>query len=527
MSVTAVVVLVIGLAITAGLSALAYDLNSRNEQRLLNLETKQAATVLQVVVPTIQTPLAAAAQSAAASNGNPTDFKNYMSAYIGQAGPFIASSLWRISGSTATVVARAGADPLLAANPGDANRILTGAKTGALIVTPPLAPTSKTPRLGYVFVTARGATTYAAYAESPLPPGLRAPPQPKGSAFVDLRKFALYIGAQPQRDMLLEANIDPASLPIRGRIATATVPFGASALTLVASSNGKLGGALSGHLWWILAIAGVILSLAAAFTAERLVRRRRAAEGLADEVEHLLGEQRNIAETLQRALLPQRIPQMPGVDVGMRYVPGEHGVEIGGDWYDLIPLDDRRFFFVVGDVSGRGVTAGSVMASLHFAIRGFVSEGHDPARVLTTAAGLLNVSRDHHFATVLCGVADIEDRSVTFANAGHLPPLLVGNGTREFVHTEVGPPIGVGTQPVYRPVTVTVPPGGLFLAYTDGLVERRGESLDVGLDRLATVVSHGGSNGRSLEDLLDHVASELAEEGQVDDTAILGVKWQS
>lgn len=521
------VVLLLGLAITAGLSVLAYDLNSHNEQRLLNLETKQVATVLQVVVPTIQTPLAAAAQSAAASNGDATDFQTYMSAYLGKAGPFVAASLWRITSNSAKVVARGGAASFLAADPAAADRFLAAAKTGALTVTAPLEPASKTPRLGYAFVAVRGPVRFAAYAESPLPPGLRAPPQPKGSAFSDLRKFALYLGAQPQRDMLLEANVDPASLPIRGRTATTTVPFGASALTLVASSNGRLSGALSGHLWWILAIAGAILSVGSAYVAERLVRRRQAAEGLADEVEQLLGEQRNIAETLQRALLPQRIPQMPGVDVGMRYVPGEHGVEIGGDWYDLIPLDDRRFFFVVGDVSGRGVTAGSVMASLHFAIRGFVSEGHDPARVLTTAAGLLNVSRDHHFATVLCGVADIEQRSVTFANAGHLPPLLVGNGTREFVHTEVGPPIGVGTQPVYRPVTVTVPPGGLFLAYTDGLVERRGESLDVGLDRLATVVSSGGSDRRGIEELLDHVAAELAEEGQVDDTAILGVKWQS
>ena len=76
---------------------------------------------------------------------------------------------------------------------------------------------------------------------------------------------------------------------------------------------------------------------------------------------------------MQRALLPQELPDVPGVEVGVRYIPGFVGVQIGGDWYDVIRLDERRFFFVVGDVSGRGVAAGSVMAALHFAIRGFVS----------------------------------------------------------------------------------------------------------------------------------------------------------
>ncbi|HJQ43235.1 MAG TPA: PP2C family protein-serine/threonine phosphatase [Jatrophihabitantaceae bacterium] len=525
LSATSLVVLLVGLAITAGLSWLANELNERNEQRLLNLETKQVATVLQVFLPTIQTPLAASAQAAAASSGSANDFKTYITPYIGKTGVFASASLWRISGKSATLISRVGATPVLANNLASASRFLTGAaKSPTLVVTQPLAPTSKSPRLGYAYVAGKGPTKYAAYAESALSPGRKAPPQPRNSPFSDLRNYAIYIGKERTDAALLSSNLDPKDLPINGRTAAATVPFGSSALTLVASSNGNLGGSLSGRLWWILAIAGTILALAAAVVAERLVRRRHAAERLTGEVAHLLREQRNIAETLQRALLPKQVPELPGVHIAMRYIPGEHGVEIGGDWYDLIPLDDRRFFFVVGDVSGRGVTAGSVMASLHFAIRGFVSEGHSPEKVLTTLAGLLNVSRDQHFATVLCGIADVEQHVVTFANAGHLPPLLVGNGTREFVRTQVGPPIGVGTRPVYEPVTVTVPPGGLFLAYTDGLVERRGESLDAGLSRLESSVAVADG---SLEDLLDTVAADLAQDGQEDDTAILGVKWLS
>ena len=528
LSATSLMVLVVALALAAGLSALTRSINNRNEQRLLNLETKQVATVLQVVLPTIQTPLASAAQAATASAGNVSDFRAYMSSYVGKQRTFASTSLWRLSGGTATLVANVGIQPILANDKAAAQKFLSGAaKSPTLTVSAPLAPTSASPRLGYAMVASHGGVTYAAYAESLLPPGLRAPPQPKGTPFSDLKDFALYIGSKPTRDMLLETNLDPAKLPISGRKASASVPFGTSALTLVASSDGNLGGSLSGRLWWILAIAGALLAIASAFTAERLVRRRHAAEQLTGEVANLLRQQRTIAETLQRALLPQVVPQLPGVDIAMRYIPGEHGVEIGGDWYDLIPLDERRFFFVVGDVSGRGVTAGSVMASLHFAIRGFVSEGHSPQKVLTTLAGLLNVSRDHHFATVLCGVADVERHEITFANAGHLPPLLVGGGTREFVRTQVGPPIGVGAQPVYEPVTVAVPPGGMFLAYTDGLVERRGESLDVGLARLEKVASNGSGPTGPLDDLLDAIASGLKQEGQEDDTAILGVRWLS
>jgi serine phosphatase RsbU (regulator of sigma subunit) len=225
---------------------------------------------------------------------------------------------------------------------------------------------------------------------------------------------------------------------------------------------------------------------------------------------------------LQRALLPQELPEVPGVEVGVRYIPGFVGVEIGGDWYDVIRLDEHRFFFVVGDVSGRGVAAGAVMAALHFAIRGFVSEGHQPAKILDTLTGLLDVTRDHHFATVLCGIVDIDSHEMTIANAGHLPPLLISAEGTSYLATNVGPPIGVKSKLPYEQVTLKVPAKATVLTYTDGLIERRGETLDDGMNRLQELTVDAST---PLEDLLGTLVATLGRHDSDDDTAILGMRW--
>ena len=285
---------------------------------------------------------------------------------------------------------------------------------------------------------------------------------------------------------------------------------------------GSSGGSLSERLWWIAAIVGGLLSIAAALSAEGLVRQRIAAEDLNDTVRRLLGEQRSIALQVQRALLPKALPPVQGVELAARYLPGVDGVEIGGDWYDIIALGHDRVFFVVGDVSGRGLDAGTVMASLRFAIRGFVTEGHTPAEVLNALSHVLDFGRDGHFATVVCGIADIAGHRITLASAGHLPPLLVGDGSADWLTSEVGPPVGVRPGAEYTEATVRVPAHAMLLAYTDGLVERRGEVLDDGLQRLrdAAVKARG-----SMEDILDSVLGDLARDRVDDDTAVVGLRW--
>lgn len=509
--VTAAAVLVTA-ALTAALSVLCYQLNRHNEHRLLELQVKQTATVLQTLLPAIETPLTSAGQLAAARPGASTSFQSYMSSYVGKPPKeFASASLWRVSGAGPQELSTIG-PPSSSISPAARRALVAKARQGSLTVSGPLGVRAGRPRLAYAFA----ANGYVVYAESLLPPHRHAEIQ-RGSPFADLQ-FALYLGSSPKPGALLETSVD--RLPVPGDTAMATVPFGNSALTLVASSDRALGGGLSGSLWWIVVIIGVVLAGLIAVTTEWLVRRRRQAEGRTAQTEVQLVQQRTLAQMIQHALLPESIPDPPGLAADARYIAGVAGVDIGGDWYDLIPLPDGRVFLVIGDVSGRGVQAGTTMAALRFAIRAFVSEGHGPGEVLIRLAGMLDVGRDGHFATVLCGVLDPITRTFTAANAGHLPPLVVGTGRSRYLDIPTGPPIGVPSVSAYQEVTLDLPAEGTLLTFTDGLVEQPGETLDASLERLRSA-SDGAT---SLAEVFDHVVPESSAEHR-DDIAILGVQW--
>jgi serine phosphatase RsbU (regulator of sigma subunit) len=197
-------------------------------------------------------------------------------------------------------------------------------------------------------------------------------------------------------------------------------------------------------------------------------------------------------------------------------------VEIGGDWYDVIPLDDHRLLTVVGDVSGRGLRAATTMASLRYAIHAYAAQGDPPATILSKLSGLLRVTTASQFATVLCAVLDVDTHEVTVASAGHLPLLLIGEGSGVYLTCAVGPPIGVQTGVTYAPTTVVVPAAATLLLFTDGLVERRGESIDDGLERLrAAALAQDGD----LPGLVDRLAHDLRHGYSDDDTAIVGLRW--
>jgi serine phosphatase RsbU (regulator of sigma subunit) len=160
---------------------------------------------------------------------------------------------------------------------------------------------------------------------------------------------------------------------------------------------------------------------------------------------------------------------------------------------------------------------------LRYAIRGYAVQGDAPPTILTKLSHLVSVNRDGHFATVLCGVLDVEANQVTFASAGHPPPLLLTDDASYFVETFNGVPIGVALEAPYRPTTITLPARATLLAYTDGLVERRREDLDVGFERLRAAAA--ASRNGSLDDLLTAVLRDVTPDGSPDDTAILGLQW--
>jgi serine phosphatase RsbU (regulator of sigma subunit) len=328
--------------------------------------------------------------------------------------------------------------------------------------------------------------------------------------------IAIYFGTTTNSAALVETNVS--DLLLTGTVSRAIVPFGSSALTLVISPTSSLAGRWSEFLPWGILVVGLLFTLGLVAMTERLSRRRRHAEQLAEENRRLYAEQRNVSLTLQRSLLPKALPTIQGVEFAARYIPGESGIEVGGDWYSAIAIDDHHFAFV----SGRGLAAATIMAGLRYTIRAYAAIGYRPARILDMAANEISIDSDGHFATVLVGLVDNEQREITLANAGHLPALLLHDGENEFVAGLVGVPLGIGA-PTYDSTTFSITPHSTLIAYTDGLIERRGESIEVGMERLRQAAS---LEAPSAEDLLANIIdSVLGAQVSDDDTAMLAIRW--
>jgi Stage II sporulation protein E (SpoIIE) len=509
-----IAVLVVGAAVTTLLSWAATTANTNSDHRLLTLQVRQAASVLGAILPSVQTPLTAAFDSSAATHTTRA-FQQIISPDVGAGGTFLSASLWQVSPGPPHPLIVVGAAPLLPNAPGGVTSFFQGVKPGgSLSVTSIIG--GSTARLGYAEIPAGQGDTVLVYAESPLPANKKAV-IPKNSAFSDL-DFALYLGKKEVPSQLLETTGTLAGYRVR-----TGVPFGNRTLTFVGSTTASLAGGVSADLPLITALVGALLTLGAAVTAEYLIRRRRVAEFLAIENAGLYVEQRTIAETLQHSLLPEEIPAVQGLEIAVRYAPGVGDIDVGGDWYDVIPTGDGGVFFFVGDVSGRGLGAATTMGYLRHAIRAYVAQGGGPSSVLTKLGELEGRARLGNFATVLGGHIDVAARTLTVASAGHFAPLIVDAAGARYMELDVGPPIGV--MPRRAPVEsrITVSPGAYVVAFTDGLVERRGESLDVGLTRLRESATR---RDEGIDHLVGRLLAELAPEGSDDDIAILGVRWQ-
>jgi anti-anti-sigma factor len=195
---------------------------------------------------------------------------------------------------------------------------------------------------------------------------------------------------------------------------------------------------------------------------------------------------REVADTLQHSLLPRSLPAVDQLSVTARYLPGVHGTQAGGDWYDLLPLDGRGVAVVVGDVVGNGAPAAAVMGQLRSALAAVLLEGHSPARALDLldryAARVLGAQ----VSTVACLLLDPATGTLTYSRAGHPPTLVLDDRGARFLDGGWGPALGLPAPVPRTETTVTLPPGATLVLFTDGLVERRGESLDDGLDHLAS-----------------------------------------
>ena len=332
-------VVIVVLAVTAALALVSLALYHDNENRLLRLRVRDAASLLTAAVPGIQTQLASAAELADATGGNVSRFRAFVAPSIGRGGGFASVSLWRASGTSGPITT-VGARPALAAMPSARGFIAHAARSGRLSVIGLLTPPAFA--LGYGLAAPGSSRGFVVYAESPLPRSRHTPIQ-SNSAFADL-DYAIYLGRSERPSQLLLTSVN--HLPLRGQTARSTIAFGDSAFTLVMAPRRPLAGTLPRSLPWVITIAGVILALLGAAVTRRLVRRRRDAERLAARLDRiaaenrrLYAEQRDIAQTLQHALLPEKMPRIPGAEAGARY---RGGGARGGDRRRLVRRDRAR-----------------------------------------------------------------------------------------------------------------------------------------------------------------------------------------
>jgi len=254
---------------------------------------------------------------------------------------------------------------------------------------------------------------------------------------------------------------------------------------------------------------------------EELARRT----AMAVENAHLYSRQRTVAETLQHSLLPEHLPEIPGLSSAARYLPGGPDVEIGGDWYDVIPLSNGRLALAMGDVVGRGERAASLMGQLRSSVRAYALDGKSPVAVMDSVNTLLLEGASEQMATMVYGVMDIETGTFVYVNAGHPPPLLADTaGEAVFLDGLPGLPVGASASAHYEECHAVLRPGGTVVFFTDGLVEDRATPLDLGLSRLRDAVLSAPGDIDALCGYV--VARAMAGRSHLDDAAILAVRLE-
>ncbi len=234
--------------------------------------------------------------------------------------------------------------------------------------------------------------------------------------------------------------------------------------------------------------------------------------------------ERGIAETLQRSVLPERLPTVSGITLAARYLPGSVGVDVGGDWYDAIQLEDGRVGLVIGDVVGKGVQAAAMMGQLRNALRAYASEHTDPGQVVARLGRLVDGMVEAPFATLAYLVVDPRTRHLRYVVAGHPPPLVLApDGSTRFLEGGRTLPIGVDGSASFETGAAELEEGSTIILYTDGLVERRDRSLDAGLSLLASSATGSDDDPETLVDTL--IGELIGDDERPDDVAILALRF--
>jgi serine phosphatase RsbU (regulator of sigma subunit)/anti-sigma regulatory factor (Ser/Thr protein kinase) len=260
------------------------------------------------------------------------------------------------------------------------------------------------------------------------------------------------------------------------------------------------------------------------FTAADRELLQLAADRAAMAIDHASNfYQRRVVDVLQRSLVPEELPSLPGLELAARYRPAAVRGGIGGDWYDVFPLTGGYVALVIGDVMGHGIGAAALMAQIRTGLRAYALDGHEPAGVAERLNRLSLTLGPTQMTTFAYALLNLDECSGCLVSAGHVPPLIKHpDGSTVVLEVEGDPPLGVSTVTRYREHMFELPPGATVVLVTDGAVEVRGEPIDAGLSRLAQLVSEsddleelcsaivgGDARGRSAEDDVAVLAARM------------------
>jgi PAS domain-containing protein/anti-sigma regulatory factor (Ser/Thr protein kinase) len=232
--------------------------------------------------------------------------------------------------------------------------------------------------------------------------------------------------------------------------------------------------------------------------------------------------EQELATMLQRSLLPRRLPELAGGTAVARYLPARRGLQVGGDWYDVIALSEDRVALVIGDVQGHSAGAATIMGQMRTAVRAYAVEGHPPDVVVSHANRLLVGMETDLFATCCYAELDMDEGTILFVRAGHLSPLVRHpDGSTEEVQVEGGPPLGILAEAAFPMTSVALAPGTVLALVTDGLVEAADLPLDEGMlrTRAALAAAEPADPGRMADELLGDIGR------REDDVALLLLRY--
>src|SRR5215203_5290166 len=247
------------------------------------------------------------------------------------------------------------------------------------------------------------------------------------------------------------------------------------------------------------------------------------ADRVALNIEHSrLTVQGRIAQSLQRSLLPRRLPELPGFVLAAHYLPAAQESAVGGDWYDVIQLGHRRLGLSVGDVAGHGMAAATHLGQLRSALRAYALDVENPARVMRRLARFAD-QEGSRMATMIYATLNLDTGELAFARAGHPYPLVLrADHNAVFLDQASGPPLGTGADFDYDEQRITLESGDTLLLYTDGLIERRGRQLSEG-ERQLVAAARAAPEAPDL--LCESIIDELTKDAEIaDDIAVLAVQ---